>query len=120
LAPWLLKDNEYGKFVPGQAFETTFRARLGEYVALLRDEFGISLPFTVEAGAVGLKGSRIVVDQNPDTAFGPIHDDTFRIERVLNELTPAALDQVALEIFEALFRASGYRRPQGLFGFPPT
>jgi hypothetical protein len=120
LAPWLLKDNEYGKFVPGQAFETTFRARLGDYVALVGEELGISPPFTVQAGAVGLKGLRIVVDQNPDTAFGPIHDDAFRVERVLNEVTPAPLDQAALEIFEALFRASGYRRPQGLFGFPPT
>lgn len=120
LAPWLLKDNAYGKFVPGQAFETTFRARLEDYVALLAEELRIPLPFTVEAGAVGLKGMRIVVDQNPDTAFGPIHDDAFRVERVLNDSTEGALDQVALDIFEAFFRASGYRRPQGLFGFPPA
>lgn len=117
LAPWLLKDNDYGRLVPSQAFEVTFRARLADYVKLLGEQLGISLPYTIVAGAVGLRGFRIVVDPNPDTAFGPIHDEEFRVERVLNEVTAAALDRVALDIFEALFRASGYRRPQGLFGF---
>lgn len=119
LAPWLLKENQYGKYIPGQAFETIFRKRLAEYIRLLENEFGISPPYKVEAGAVGLKGFKIVVGQDPDSFFGPFYDNTFRIERVVNEITQDSLDFVALSVFEELYRGSGYSRPKGLFGFPP-
>jgi hypothetical protein len=111
VAPWLLMDGNLGKYVPGPAFETTFRGRLSDYTKLLAKDFGIPLPYTIEAGAVGLKDYWIFAGQNPDDRFGPIYDDAFKFEMVLNDLTSDALDKVANGIFEALYRASGYQRP---------
>ena len=118
-APWLLKNTEAGKSIPGKAFEETFRERLIDYVGFLEKELKIAPPYRVEAGAVGLKGGRILIDQFPDTPLGPIYDEGFQIERALNETSSAAVDRLVLEIFEGLFQVSGYPRPNGLFGFPP-
>jgi hypothetical protein len=120
VAPWLLVNNEHGKFVPCRAFEETFRARLQTYVQFLQNALDIPPPYSVEAGAVGLKGFRIASRSSPEDALGPIHDDTFQEQLVINDATQTALDRVALSIFEALFRTSAYPRPPGLFGFPPA
>ncbi|BAV48063.1 Uncharacterized protein MLTONO_3160 [Mesorhizobium loti] len=120
LARWLLVDNNFVKIIPGQAVEQTFRQALDRYVAFARDNLHIAPPYSLEAGAVGLKDRRIFIDQNWDTALGPIYDDAFRVDLVLNDLSRPTLDKALLTIFEELYRAAGYSRPQGLFGFPVT
>lgn len=116
-APWLLTDHGYGPCIPAQAFETTLRQTLRRYLdflALLK----ITPPYCVEVGAVGLKDFRIVVDNTWDNSLGPIYDNEYRIEKVLNEASPASLDAFLLQCFEALFQLAGESRPAGLYGFP--
>ena len=80
----------------------------------------IAPPYTVQAGAVGLKGLRIAVDRNWDNMYGPIYDDEFQVERILNNTLQPSLDRVLVTIFNELFRLSGYSRPEGLFRFPAS
>lgn len=112
-------ENEWGKFVPCQAFEAAFRNRLRDYVLFLGGELNISPPYSIEAGAVGIKGIHIVHGSQPDDTSGPIFDDVFQVERILHDASQTAVDHVALAIFEGLFGTTGYPRPKGLYGFPP-
>lgn len=118
VAPWLLVSNAHGNFVPGQAFEQTFRGTLRRYVDFMSENLGIAPPYTVIAGAVGLERRNLIVDNSEIDPYGPFYDDEFQVRLVLNDASPVALDAALLRIFEALYEASGYPRPQGLFGFP--
>jgi hypothetical protein len=118
VAPWLLKFNDHGRFIPGKAFEDTYRQTLGLYVAFMSKNLGIQPPYTVAAGAVGLSGFNLIIDPNGTDPFGPFYDDEFGTRLVLNDTSQAAIDAVLLRAFEELFTLSGYPRPQRLFEFP--
>jgi hypothetical protein len=120
LARWLLVSNEYGTYVPAKAFEDTFKLILPRYIGFLRDSLELVAPYVVEAGAVGLLGLRLVFGNGPDESYGPFYDDEMCVRVSVNEDTPGAWNAVLLRIFEEQFRLSGYARPSGLFGFPPT
>lgn len=113
----LLVDNEHGKFVPGMLFERTLRKTLHQYVNFISNSLKIAPPYTVEVGAVGLSKYYIVYDQF-ENALGPIYDNEFRVERILNDTSETSIDQVLLTIFEELYNLSGYTRPASLYGFP--
>jgi hypothetical protein len=119
VAPWLLKNNDFGRFVPAQAFEDTFRLTLGRYVEFMSKSLGIAPPYTVVAGAVGLEGLNLVINSTGIDPYGPFYDDGFNMRLVVNDTSSAAIDTILLLIFEELFRLSGYPRPQGFCGFPP-
>jgi hypothetical protein len=107
------KDRQIG----GKAFEDIYRQTLRRYVDFMEKVLPVQPPYTIEAGAVGIKGFSIVVDTNGVEAFGPFHDETFKTRFVLNATTQQALDAASLKIFEDYFGATGYARPIGLFGF---
>lgn len=118
VAPWLLVSNAHGDFVPGQAFEQTFRDTLRRYVDFMSKNLRIGPPYTVIAGAVGLERRNLIVDNSGIDSYGPFYDDEFQVRLVLNDTSSTALDAALLRIFEVLYEASGYPRPKGLFGFP--
>jgi hypothetical protein len=117
-APYLLKDIDQGKFIPVQAFESIFRKSLQQYVRYLENVIKLPPPYSVRAGAAGLRGYRVAIDQL-DQRYGPIHNDDFHVEKILNQTTQAVQDEFLLELYNKLFRQSGFPRPGGLFGFPP-
>ena len=121
-APWLFVTNEYGKLIPGEAFETVYRDVLKRYLDFMRQQLSIDPPYTVEAGAVGLKGFHIATKPPGQGAqhFGPFYDNEFKVRVVLNDDTDAARDTFLLKVFNELYRYSGYKRPAGLFGFLPA
>ena len=45
----------------------------------------VTQPYTVQAGAVGLKGLRIAVDRNWDNMYKTIYDDEFQVQRILDD-----------------------------------
>lgn len=103
--------------IGGKAFEEIYRQTLRRYVDFMENLLGIQPPYTVEAGAVGIKGFSIVTDANGLETYGPFHDDTFKVRLLLNAAKQQALDAALLRIFEEFFGATGYPRPKGLFGF---
>jgi hypothetical protein len=113
LTRWLLEEGRRGRFISALSFERLFRLRLEEYVGYVHNELGITPPYLVEIGGVGLAGFRILVNHDAERAYGPIAEDLFQVRRLLNEATPAALDQLVLAASEELFRTSGYPRPKG-------
>jgi len=111
IAPWLLRPDDGSKRIGQGAFETTYRMILGRYTQVMADRLRIPLPYTVEAGAVGLKGYRVAVGNQPDDSYGPIRDPEFSIRLVLNDISSANLDRAVNRISEELFRLTGYPRP---------
>jgi hypothetical protein len=116
-APWLLISNEHGRYVPAKAFEETYRLLLPKYVAFIRDQLGLSVPYTIEAGAVGLQELRLIIGNGPDDRYGPFYGNEFKVRRILNADDGEALNGLLLEIFKELFRHAGYHRPANLYGF---
>jgi hypothetical protein len=119
-APWLLVTNQYGKLIPGQALEAVYRDVLKRYLDFMQDPLKITAPYTVEAGAAGLKNFQIAARPAGEAQFGPFYDDEFKVRVVLNENTDAARDVFLLKLYEELYRVAGYKRPAHLFGFPPS
>jgi hypothetical protein len=120
VARWLLKDNDYGRFVPAQAFEGTFQRTLSRYLEFMSQGLNIPPPYTVVAGGVGLEGLDFVINSTGIDPYGPFYDDEFSVRLVLNDTSSAAVDVILVRIFEELFQRSGYSRPQGFGGFPPV
>lgn len=117
-APSLLFSNEYGRYVPGKMFEDIYRHALHSYVSFIINNLNMSPPFTVEAGVVGIKDLQIMIGPTADDRLGPFYQNEMNIRLVLNEASGEAIDIVLLKIFEALYRVSGYPRPDGQYGFP--
>ena len=88
----------------------------------MQQRLGIAPPYTVEAGASGIKGFQIAAKPpgQGETRFGPFYDDEFKVRIVLNENTDAGRSALLLKIFEGLYRLSGYQLPVDRYGFPPA
>jgi hypothetical protein len=111
IASWLLRDQGDAKLIGQDTFEDTYRQVLARYARLMAEEMKLPLPYTVEAGAVGLDGYRVAVGDDANDAVGPIRVPEFNISLELHDLGVATLDQTVIRISEALFRLTGYKRP---------
>lgn len=115
IAPWLLKNDWGGKFVPARRVEEVYQTALPKYLHFAQHQLGLKPPYIVEAGAVGLKGRSFVVD-----LFGPnpkhyFLDNEIKVRRDLNALSPRAANDALSELFEMLFKMTGASRPPGGF-----
>ena len=110
-APWLLKDNEYGRYIPSRALERAVLRTLNNYVGFAVKHLELSPPFIVELGAVGLNDRHITSDPQQDDWFGPIRDDTFSHDVELTDTTPSAIKTAAIRLFKELHLLTGYPRP---------
>jgi hypothetical protein len=117
-APRLLCSDQNGNYVPGKLFESIYYNALHSYVRFMVDNLGITPPYTIEAGAVGIQQFQIIVGPTIDDRRGPFYQNEMKLRVVLNNNTDESIDAVLLLVFEELFRISGYPRPQGLYGFP--
>ncbi len=116
IARGLLINNEYGSYIPGKAFEDTFRKSLYNYIDFVQNTLKISPPYTVELGVVGIQGYSIAITRLE--TLGPFYDNELSIRLILNDTSSKALDTVLLNFFEELFRVSGYPRPRKFLRLP--
>jgi nucleoside phosphorylase len=119
IARWLLvrERPQFGTFIPAKALEDVYRDVLVRYINFLSRHLRVDPPVVIKAGAVGLTGFRLAVDN--DQFFGPFYDDALEETYELNDFSPESLNTVLLEYFEALYSASGHPRPKNLWNFPP-
>jgi hypothetical protein len=109
LAPWLLMDNEYGKYVPSMAVEDTYRKVLHSYCKFLTERLAINPPFHLIAGAVGVLNYDIVVSVHDERY--KIRENEFRVEATLNTCSADAIEAAVAVFMDELFAVAGYRRP---------
>jgi hypothetical protein len=107
------------KLFPMLSVESTFALRLPEYLRLATEKLGMSPPFTVEAGATGVKDFGLLMPSNfVERNWGPVHSNQIVWRDTIASLDASAVDQVLLAIFETIFDAVGRTRPPSLHGFP--
>lgn len=119
VAQWPLSIGSYGKLVLCKSLESTFRERLALYVRFLKDSLRFQPPYTIIAGAVGLKNYKIAISDDPHEAVR-IFEDAFEVRQVVSDVSQLTLDRFVHLMSKALFKISERNRPIGLFGFEPS
>jgi hypothetical protein len=112
----LLVDNDHGKFIPVWRLEEAMRYGLEGFVEFLGN-LGLPPPYDVEFGVVGADGYSLVIEQAYDNPYA-IYEDIYTDRLILQSVTPQAIDEALLMIFESFFRMTGHPRPPHLFDFP--
>lgn len=99
--------------------EQVYLESLPEYLNFTKQVSGVSLPVTVEAGLVGVKGWELIVatGYGPAISAGTMYDDV-KVRRVLNNDDEETRKKFLLDFFQSVFDQAGIDRPAGLNGFP--
>lgn len=117
-APYLLRDRGFGKVLPMGAIEKVILRALRSYLDVAA-RLGLTPPYTIEIGAVGIVDYVLSVDQrHPDTSLGPIRDNEMAFTVLLNDASDVAQSAAALKLFQGFYQVSGYPRPPVVNGFP--
>ncbi len=117
-APYMLRDRGFGKVLPMGAVEQVILRALHSYLDVAA-RLGLTPPYTIELGAVGIEDYVLSVDQrHPDTSLGPIRDNEMAFTVLLNDASDAAQSAAALKLFQGFYGVSGYPRPPAVNGFP--
>lgn len=98
--------------------EQVYLASLPLYLEFIQKVSGVSLPVTVEAGMVGVKGWELIVatDYGPAKSAGTMYDNV-KFRRLLKSDDAETQRKFLLEFFEAIFDQVGVDRPR-LNDFP--
>jgi hypothetical protein len=108
LAPWLLMDNQYGKYIPSKAVEETYQKVLYRYCKFLTEGLAIAPPFHLIAGAVGVLNYDIVVSDYDERY--KIREKEFSVQATLNACSAKAIGTAVVAVMDELFAVAGYRR----------
>jgi len=87
--------------------ENIYRRALSSYCDVLSNGIGISAPYTIVLGAVGVKDTYVGID---NSAEGPIHTDSIEIRRVLHALGVEAQEAVVREFVIGILDSAGVTR----------
>jgi hypothetical protein len=104
--------------IPSLAVEEIFAARLPGYIKFMNDELDVPPPYNIEGGAANINGHFIFMPDRFNRHWGPVQQDHAIWAGTLSSLDPVEVDQVLLNIFEAIFDAAATTRPKGLYKFP--
>jgi hypothetical protein len=99
------------------AFEQTYVRTLYELVAFAKSNLGLTPPWQVECGAVGIRG--VYLGMFDQEFRGPIRKDEIYVRDLLKTDQHDQMNSLLLKFFIALHDASGYSRPDGFNNFPP-
>ena len=102
----------YGELViPAVNVKNIYERVLANYVSVARDELGISGPYQIEMGVVGLNSLHISLPehlrQRPSDVSGPIYEDNFTLRRVLNDTGLKAQQALVSEFIVNLYDLAG-------------
>jgi hypothetical protein len=96
-----------------------YYSTLNGLIAAAKSRLGLSPPWNIEIGLVGTDGVYVVGMPN-DEQWGPIRKPEIIERMVLNRDTQEAINALLLGFFAKVYDATGYLRPAGLHGFPPS
>lgn len=106
-------------FVHSKTVEQLFYDTLGGLIAAAKSDLGLSSPWQIELGLVGTDGVH-VVGMPDNEQWGPVRKSEIILRMILNEDTRDAVNAILLAFYARLYDATGYPRPGGLHGFPPS
>jgi len=98
--------------------EEVFRKQLPQFITCMMKEGGVKLPIKIIGGLARVKGRMLAWNGVPESGYSKMIRDNVEYERNLNSAEPEAIDKYLLELFEAMFDASGKPRPHKFNGFP--
>jgi hypothetical protein len=103
--------------LPSLVFEELFYETVHEGIAFGIEHLGVSFPYQVELGILNTRGMHLGI--TTDDIRGPVQANEAICRVVLPDAERASINSALLEFFNQVHDLSGYRRPQGLHGFPP-
>jgi nucleoside phosphorylase len=103
--------------LPTFVFEDLFYNATHAGVAFGREHLRLTFPCQIEFGLLNLKGVQLGI--TTDDIRGPIHADETVCRVLVPSLNEADVNAALLQFFDQVYDLSGYRRPSGLYGFPP-
>jgi len=93
-------------------YKTTYAA-----VAFARAHLRLALPFRIEFGLLNINGLRLGI--TTDDIRGPLHAKETICRVFLTSVDREVINTSLLQFFGQVYGLSGFRRPTGLYGFPP-
>ena len=103
--------------LPTFVFEDIFYNATHASVTFSTAHLGLKLPCQVEFGLLDTKGVRLGI--TTDDICGPLHAQDAVCRVVLPSAEREAINAALLQFFAQVYDLSGFRRPTGLYGFPP-
>lgn len=103
-------------FIPAVNFETIFFDKLRAAIDFAVQHLDLTLPFEVEMGIIGTAGVSLAIDQDN---VQPIRVEKIVLRQLLPNTSNEAVAAALLSFFNQVYDATGYARPNSLFGFPP-
>ncbi len=104
-------------FIPALGFEGVFFDKVKAAVAFSVQHLGLTFPCDIEMGLLGTQDVSLVI--NNDDMRRVIRREKVVLRQALPDASDAAVNAVLLEFFSAVYGATGFARPENLFGFPP-
>jgi hypothetical protein len=90
--------------------ENIYGRVLRNYCSVAADDFGIEPPYQIELGALGLSGA--VLGINRYGMSGSIHQDQFKLRRIMNDVTAGTQKKLIGDFLDALFDLAGEDRQE--------
>jgi hypothetical protein len=99
--------------VPMVNVDNIYKRVLANYISVAGEDLGVTRPYQVEMGAVGLKDMRLCLPQPVsagDEVSGPIYENELKLRRVLNDTGPGNQRALIEEFLDALYDLAGVTR----------
>jgi hypothetical protein len=85
-------------------------------VAFSVQHLGLTFPCDIEMGLLGTNDVSLAIVKDD---IRVIRKEKVVLRQTLPDASDAAVNAVLLEFFNAVYGATGFARPENLFGFPP-
>ncbi|MGM5020059.1 5'-methylthioadenosine/S-adenosylhomocysteine nucleosidase family protein [Tardiphaga sp. 367_B4_N1_1] len=102
-------------FIPALNLESVFFEKAHASIAFAMQHLGLTFPCLIEMGIMGTEDVTLAVVQED---MRTIHQEQIVLRQTLSG--EDNVNDALLAFFEQVYDATGYRRPDGLFGFPPN
>ncbi len=104
-------------FIPATLFESIFYDKVRAAVAFAVQHLGLTFPCVIEMGLLGTADVSLAINQED---MRVIRKEKIVRRQNLADAADANMNAALLSFFNAIYDATGYARPEGLFGFPPN
>lgn len=102
--------------IPALGFEGVFFDKVRAAVAFSVQHLGLTFPCDIEMGLLGTNDVSLAIVKDD---IRVIRKEKVVLRQTLPDASDAAVNAVLLEFFNAVYGATGFARPENLFGFPP-
>jgi len=103
-------------FIPALNLESVFFDKVRAAVAFAVQHLGLAFPCEIEMGLIDTRDVSLAIGQDD---IRPIRIEKIVLRQSLLNPSNDAVNAALLSFFNQVYDATGFRRPDSLFGFPP-